>query len=107
MSRSGFLLAILVVSIQLSCSVNLDRSPVIADSNASPSINDAGSSSRYLWGYRLFRYDPSDHSLVSIPLRSAEFHLNAVRMLEVTLCQDCLKISNAHLVQPDQLSVDL
>jgi len=107
MSRLSLIGAVVILSIQLSCSVNIDQSPMITDSCVPQSIIESGGSSRYLWGLWLFRYDPVDQSLESIPSRSAEFHLNLVRMLEITLCQDCLKISNPQLIPPDQLSVDL
>ncbi len=49
-----------------------------------------------------------DHQSVEIiPLHGAEMHLNAVKMLEGGMCDDCLTISNVQIPAPGELWLDL
>ena len=62
---------------------------------------------RLLWG----AWDVligADHSSVEIsPLRSAEMHLNVIKMLEIYTCVQCLTIKNVHQVEPNVLEADV
>jgi len=49
-----------------------------------------------------------DHSAAEVvPIRTAELHLNTVRLLEVTPCTSCLTIGNIIPVGPNTIDVDV
>jgi hypothetical protein len=45
-----------------------------------------------LWGYWNCYIPPSLDTIEFVPARAGEFHLNARRFLEDTICTDCLKL---------------
>jgi len=67
-------------------------------------------SNRHLWGFWTVNVDPAEGTISVIPERTVAYHhmrLNMVRMMEETVCQDCIQISNLNAIPPDQLSLDL
>ncbi len=62
---------------------------------------------RSLIGIWRVRISDDPVSVEVLPMRSVEIHLNAVRLLEVTACQDCLAISNIFVSPPNDVTADL
>jgi Tol biopolymer transport system component len=67
-------------------------------SPVSPQAAQAGgdssqiASNRQLWGFWIGYIPPSNDTIEFMPVRSGEFHLNARRFLEDTVCKNCLKL---------------
>ena len=49
-------------------------------------------SGRQLWGFWNAYIPLSNDTIEFVPIRNAEFHLNARRFLEDTVCKNCLKL---------------
>lgn len=86
---------LILCSFFLSCS---SSSP--SQNPVSPSITDSqqlnNGSDRILWGYWEGVVSDSLDSVAMSPVRNANFHLNARRMLENTWCTECLKVLGGH-----------
>ena len=102
------LLTIAVMLVIAGCSAH---NPVQTDAGFTDSIrtrqdvSHSVESNRFLWGYWRISID-EDSQIEAIPDRSAEMHLNAVRLLEVFPCDHCISIENFHPVDEDTLEVD-
>ncbi len=103
--------SILAVLLLMGC-MGPDRQDPLVPGNpgeaSSASSQTAGSfSNRYLWGTWRVQVDPTAQTAIVSPDRSADMHLNVVKLLEVSACEDCLKISNVKLTSPHELSLDV
>ena len=81
------------------------------DSPTSPSPQqmqtEGDSAGRLLWGIWDI-YIPADRTGAEIvPIRTADMHLNVVRLLEVSPCASCLTIGNLRVVGPNELLADV
>jgi len=65
------------------------------------------SSNRYSWGNYWLVFDENHESCDVVPLRTADFHLNGLKFLEVTPCQNCLRVSNIHNEGDSVLNIDV
>jgi len=65
------------------------------------------SNNRYLVGIWIVSVNEEQTGAEIIPLRTAGFHMNAVQMLEVSPCTNCLTVTNLSPEPPDKLSLDL
>jgi hypothetical protein len=105
------LLTIAVVLVVAGCSahnpVQTDAGTAGTAGSAFTSLDNsqAAESNRFLWGYWRVSIDDNNH-VEAIPDRSAEMHLNAVRLLEVYPCKYCLNIENVRLVDQDTVEAD-
>ena len=81
-----------------------DQSPVVP----SQTIGQSGSqANRHLWGLYDVTISSDRKSVEVTPIRSAEMHLNATKLLEVQPCKTCLKFNNIKVWPPDELTVDV
>jgi len=64
-------------------------------------------SNHYLWGLWDISIDAASMEAMVVLVRGADFHLNAVKFLEVTPCTDCLTVGNIKLCSPNDISVDV
>ncbi len=62
---------------------------------------------RQLWGYWEVTISPESSEATVEPVRSAEFHLNALKLLEKNPCQDCLGISNIQFLSQNRIVLDV
>ena len=99
-------LAILILILSIGCAGG-SSNPVTPDITVSSATTSPTPTNRYLWGYWDVSIDPDTLQATVIPARTTDFHLNAVKLLEVWPCKDCLSISNIHLIEPHKLSVDV
>jgi hypothetical protein len=76
------------------------------DASSSLSGNIAYPSNRTLLGLWDFHVDPTSQTITGSQVRTADMHLNLVRLLEQA-CTDCLTFSNADFSVPGQLSIDM
>ena len=104
-----FSLAILT-AIAIGCARSGRDSPLLPQNNlgnqAAP-ITAGGQSNRQVLG--LWRVHVSDDRMSAevVPLRSADMHLNTVRMLEVAPCTGCLKAENFAVFPGDIVQCDI
>jgi len=108
MSRTEVLLfssiaGLLVLLLLIGCGTDHSPTPIMPDtgSGAFAFCADAESkANRIIWGLWDV-YIPEDRSNIEVvPVRAGQIHLNLVRMLEETLCSDCLTIGE--LRHPEQ-----
>jgi PKD repeat protein len=76
------------------------------DTSPSLSANTVYPSNRYMLGLWSFHVDPAFQTVTGSQMRTADMHLNLVRLLEQA-CTDCLTFSNADFSVPGQLSIDM
>ena len=100
-----YLFVLFAVAILTSCAGTDVREPI----TPSPSVANAitGADNRYVWGLWDVRIASDHQSVEVIPRRSADMHLNVVRLLEVTPCNTCLTIGNLHVTAPNELEADV
>jgi hypothetical protein len=107
-----FMIALLLFTLLCGCSgSNNPGNPVVPSEsgiNASPALseNNAYPSNRYMLGLWDFHVDPTSQTVTGSQMRTADMHLNLVRLLEQA-CADCLTFSNADFSVPGQLSIDM
>ena len=95
--RTGVLIILLMAFL---CGCSADSSPVSAPEDQTVALqtfapdNAPARGNRYLWGFWEVQVSERHDSADVIPLRIAEMHFNAVRMLEEWPCSDCLTIGN-------------
>ena len=70
-------------------------------------VADAQSPNGQLLGYWTFYVSADRKTVEAVPVRTADLHLNVVKLLEGKACGECLKISNVHITPSDRLLVDL
>ena len=89
---------VLSVALLVGCAGSTRENPV---EPAAPAQDDAAitasaasrsETNRFLWGLWEVRIGADHQTAEVIPRRTAELHLNAVRLLEVLPCKDCLSI---------------
>jgi len=105
-----FLTLAVVLTVTVGCAGN-NPGPVIPETaiqtTGTASTQAGQTSNRYtlgLWGVSV---DDTHTSVEVIPLRAAEFHLNATKLLEGGMCVDCLQIGNLQVIAPDEIWLDL
>ena len=64
-------------------------------------------SNRYLWGTWNIGISADRKSAQIVPLRTADLHLNVVRMLETSPCTDCLKIEKIQAYGNNRVQVTI
>jgi hypothetical protein len=62
---------------------------------------------RHLWGIWDVHISADHAAAEVVPLRTADMHLNAVRLLEVTPCTNCITISNVHPSGANECEADI
>lgn len=115
MNRS-FILAGVLISLWLiaACSgspVDPDPLPPGEDSAASslmaaPPVGSGGQD-RYLWGYWNISYDPVTERVESVPVRTTDIHLNTLKFLEKTMCQNCLILGQNWIDDDGNLVIEI
>ncbi len=109
MSRSILVLT-MIASLLASCGRSPGGNPVqppgtqsssdsISTQSACPTENN-----RHLWGWWNIRILPESGDVEIVPIRSAEMHLNVVRLLEVDPCNSCLNIEDVKLHPGNELT---
>ena len=85
-------------------------SPVEPDTSSDSFFPDGqyhAASNRVLWGLWKVAIDADRGTAEVMPERSAELHINAVRLLEVFPCAYCLQVKNFQLINEYEVEVDL
>ncbi len=95
----------LAVAILTGCAGTGVHEPITPSSPVANAITDPGN--RYVWGLWDVRISADHQSVEVIPWRSADMHLNVVRLLEVTACHTCLTVENIHPAGPNELEADV
>ncbi len=96
---------LLAAAILIGCAGAGVHEPITPPPSVAKAVADAGN--RCVWGLWDVRIS-ADHQIVEvIPWRSADMHLNVVRLLEVTPCKTCLTIGNLHPSGPNELEADV
>ena len=104
MRFSAILLFVAVVAIA-GCASSVEQNPIALPNP--PAHGSAVETNRYLWGiWDVYVAADRGRAEVSL-LRTADLHLNAVRLLEVTPCSTCLTISGVHATGPDEFEADV
>ena len=105
------LLLIVFMVVLIGC--GSDGNPVQPDGNSggnamsasvrtqSPSVNN-----RFLWGIWKIVIPDDTGAVEVIPDRVAALHLNAVRLLEVTPCRECLRVKNLIFLNDNEIQAD-
>jgi hypothetical protein len=100
------LIALLTVAaVFIGCAGSAGKNP--ADPSFPVAAQTAIATNRHLWGIWDVHIASDRQTAEIAPLRTADMHLNAVRLLEVKPCTSCLKISNLQIIGPNELSADL
>jgi hypothetical protein len=95
----------LMAVILAGCAGSGGENPV---ASASPGIERAPvAASRHLWGIWDIHISADRQFVEVVPLRTADMHLNAVRLLETAPCTTCLTIENIHPSGPNQYEADV
>jgi len=110
--RAGLiLLGVICAFIAFGCSKSSD--PIVAPVD-NPGVSrpvDApryvASSGRVLWGFWRISISADRSTVEVIADRSADLHVNTVRLLEDFPCKDCLVVSGVKFNPPHELSADL
>ena len=93
------------------CAGNKGKDPVMPTGSggldARPMDGNPVSSNRYLWGIWDILIDPATQSVEVKPQRSADMHLNVLRLLEIAPCNDCLTFGNLHIIGTNELEIDV
>lgn len=112
MKLKAWVVSIILVLVALSCS-GKDSTPTSPSSEiemAPVTIAPAGTNSQenhYSLGI-WWAIISSDHTSVElVPLRTSDIHLNAVKLLEVAPCTDCLTIGSISIPSPNEIWVDI
>ncbi|MFH1677094.1 MAG: PKD domain-containing protein [bacterium] len=105
MNRTGLVLSFIFISVLFSCSKENPLTPSIAPEPITQS--NENSPNRLVWGAWKFTVDPENMEINAVPMRNAEFHLNAVKLLEKAPCSDCLTIGNFDFKTPGQIKLDV
>jgi Tol biopolymer transport system component len=98
MSRIRYWVASLlcVISLMAVVSCQSGGNPAVPSGDLHPQMQGSNNlepvSGRQLWGFWNAYIPPSVDTIEFIPVRNAEFHLNARRFLEDTVCKNCLKV---------------
>jgi hypothetical protein len=96
-----FILAVLVAG----CAGSAAKDPIVPPG---PVIDRAsGETNRHLWGIWDVYISADRETAEIVPLRSADMHLNALRLLEVAPCKTCLTINNVHPIGISKIEADL
>jgi len=98
-------LVLSLIPIILGCSGS--GNPVQPDQIIPTAPASIAASNRILWGLWTVSIDPYSGTAEVLPDRIANLHLNAVRLIEVNPCTDCLRIKNFQLISEYELQVDL
>ncbi len=94
-------------TILVSCNNSALRDPLSPSPGPAARVSRERSSARIVWGMWTVNVS-ADHTVFDVvPGRSSAMHLNVVRLLEQTVCTDCLSIGNAHLLANGDLTVDV
>ncbi len=111
MSRTGqVLFVILLATLLAGCSGH--GSPVEPSGDAevsnarTPVVSDSAKTSRSIWGIWKIVIDGDTAVVDAIPNRTAGLHINAVRLLEVTPCSNCLRVENIRFISNTEVQVD-
>jgi hypothetical protein len=105
----------LIASTLISCSKSLNavvpdgtnQSSIVQGNNAENRTFGKDAENRFLYGYWQF-YIPEDRSKVeAVPLRTADLHLNVVKLIEGKACNNCLKIGNFFVTSNNRLFIDV
>ncbi|HDS29783.1 MAG TPA: hypothetical protein ENN67_01940 [Firmicutes bacterium] len=70
-------------------------------------IADFHAANRFIWGAWDIVIEADRESVEIIPVRTADIHLNVVKLLETPPCYGCLTITNIHIVGPNVLEADV
>ena len=96
---------LIFASAVIGCSGSGVKDPIALSSAAidwAPSTTNS-----QLWGIWDVYVSADRESVEIAPLRSADLHLNAVRLLEVAPCKTCVTISGVHVTGPDEFEADV
>ena len=107
-TRPVILLLLIMALVSCSTSNHGADNPIIPAS--APSLTGQqliNTSYRYLWGYWEAQVSEDHRSVVLVPMRDAEMHLNTLRMLEHWPCSDCLKITDIEPSGSGTILVDI
>lgn len=90
------------------CSMGNSPNPIIVESGY-PNIVQLPQSehNRTLLGIWKISINTETLTAEASNIRTADMHLNAVKLLEVAPCTNCLTISNIHSISPSELEADL
>jgi len=100
-----YLFVFLGAAILIGCAGSGAQEPIAPPASVAPAA--ASTSNRYVWGLWDVQISSDRQTAEVTPWRSADMHLNVVRLLEVTPCSTCLAIGNIHMVEPNVLEADL
>jgi len=96
---------LLAVAILTGCAGSGVQEPITPSPPVANAV--AVASNRHVWGLWDVRISADHQSVEVVPWRSADMHLNVVRLLEVTACHTCLTIENIHSTGPNELQADV
>jgi hypothetical protein len=103
--RSSVVAVLFLAALIIGCSNSPDKNPV---SPSSPlTVQSVSTSNRHLWGIWDITISANRSSVEIAPMRTADMHLNVVKLLEGKACANCLKITNIYISGPDELSADI
>jgi hypothetical protein len=107
-SATRIILVLALASALLSCAHGNLHNPIspppptnLITLDSSPAPN------RLLWGLWSIEISADRSSVTVAPNRTADLHLNTVRMLETNPCKTCLTVGKIHLITPTQFNVDV
>ena len=115
MNRFTFLAGVLLGLLLLAACSGSPVDPYSSES-ATNSLNpalmtapspDVTGDNRYLWGYWDVTYDSSTGELEAVPGRTAEIHLNTLKLLETTMCKTCLILGQNYINDDGNLVIDI
>jgi hypothetical protein len=105
MNKLACLFPLLFTALLFGCAGSADKNPAAPSSPLT--AQSASTSNRHLWGIWDVHISSDRQTVEIAPLRTADMHLNAVKLLEVKPCTTCLTISNLQITGPNELSADL
>jgi len=101
---------ILLLTLLIGCGKSHDPIAGGINGGVAPGVMQQASHSaagnRVLWGLWKISISADRGTVTVVPDRVGALHFNVVRLLEVTPCTDCLRISNLQVI-PDGLSADV
>jgi len=102
-----FLLAIFFISCSGSSDpVSPDTADNVPDTNSQQHLKIPGTNRSLLGLWKISVSD--DHQTVEVtPIRSADFHLNLTKLLDYSLCTDCIEVRDVIIPGPNQLILNV
>jgi len=101
---------LLFLTLLIGCGTSRDPIAGGIDQSVAPAAVQQASHSvagnRVLWGLWKISISADRQTVTVVPDRVGALHFNVVRLLEVTPCTDCLRITNLQVI-PDGLSADV